>query len=152
MYSGLLHAEHHTCRQAIYLPVWRSRLDLVSAPGQRSSACPKTRPHSDTLKQSRLIQQSISSLRFLPSRYLSQPPLLCLNKLLHYHCNYIHCDNVLSASQHSVDSQDTSRQVNIFPKMKECKWRWNLSFNEKSITSQWSNQFYMITDTTSTFR
>lgn len=68
MHPGLLHTEHHTCRQVIYLPVWRSTLDLVSAPGRRSSACLETRPYSDTLKQSRLIQQSIRTLHFLPWR------------------------------------------------------------------------------------
>lgn len=84
MCSGLLHAEHHTWRQDIYLPVWRSRLDLVSAPGQRSSACPKPRPHSDTLKQSRLIQQSISSLSSSPHTiYYEMNPFIIIFECLH---------------------------------------------------------------------
>lgn len=93
------------------LRVWRSRLNLVSAPGQGSSACPKSRPRSDTLKQSRLIQQSISSLHFLCSCYLSQPPLplLCLNTLIRYHSSSLYCfdiTSVVSTFQEAVDSWD----------------------------------------------
>lgn len=82
---SLLPAHHHTCRWVIYLPVSRGMLDLVSAPGQRSSAQPETRPHSDNLKQCRLIQQSIRSLHILPLRELSQT-LLGYYAQVQYHC------------------------------------------------------------------
>lgn len=58
-------------------------LDLVSAPGQRSSAPPETRPHSDNLKQCRLIQQSIRSLHILPLGELSQAPLSYYAQIQH---------------------------------------------------------------------
>lgn len=88
LHSGLLPAHHHTCRWVIYLPVCGGMLDLVSAPGQRSSAPPETRLRSDNLKQCRLIQQSIRSLHILPLGELSQTPLSYYAQIQH-HCTLL---------------------------------------------------------------
>lgn len=135
-------AEHHTCRKLIDLPVWRRILDLVSAPGQRSSPRLKPSPHSDTLKQSRLIQQSIRSLHPPPFAIWERPfsvttqsciiiLILFLFIVIFMIKHWINISWYCDSGDELFISCQACSQIGVLPENQ--KWKINLSFNEKLI-------------------
>lgn len=114
--------------------LWSGRLDLVFAPGQRSSACPKARPRCDTLKQSRLIQQSISGFHFLCSCHVSEaapPPFSSNTCSLQFAKSLRQTTSVVWTFHHTMASWQAFLQISY--KLHLTQWQWRYKVRVSSV-------------------